>query len=189
MRAVGYWSYEKEVPVTKEDVQRNNNNGSSKVGSATTTVCVDYDTTLAQHPELNSVLPSSSTLQVYALMATSFYCVAFFVGVIFIVILSIHSEEFDEDEQYPMRGVLITTISVGACFFTSAAVFHILPLHGLLHYYSNNNSTNIARSAIACNPIYSHCSLGPGGHMAVFAIGAAFICGIASSMQDKCRCT
>ena len=108
MRAVGYWSYEKEVPVTKEDVQRNNNNGSSKVGSATTTVCVDYDTTLAQHPELNSALPSSSTLQVYALMATSFYCVAFFVGVIFIVILSIHSEEFDEDEQYPMRGVLIT---------------------------------------------------------------------------------
>ena len=60
VRAVGYWSYEKEVPVTKEDVQRNNNNGSSKVGSATTTVCVDYDTTLVQHPELNSVLPSSS---------------------------------------------------------------------------------------------------------------------------------
>lgn len=157
--AIGYWSYQKEV--TNNDTK-------------TTFVCVNYDATLTKQPR--NILPSSKTSQVYAILASSSYSIAFVFGIISLVMLSIHSEKSDV-VQYPTRGITVTTI-VAAFFFAGAAVFHIIPLHGLMHY--NDGSTN-DQSPI-CNPTYSTCYLGPSGYLAVFAVGAAFVCGLVSCL-------
>jgi hypothetical protein len=153
--AIGYWSYQKEV--TNNDTK-------------TTFVCVDYDATLTQQPR--NILPSSKTLQIYAILASSSYFVAFVAGIVSVVMLSIHSENTDEI-QYPTRGVTMTMI-LASFFFACAAIFHIIPLYALIHY--NDGSTN-DQSPI-CNPSYSTCYLGPSGYLAIFAISAAFVCGL-----------
>jgi len=158
--AIGYWSYQKEV--TNNDTK-------------TTFVCVDYDATFTQQPR--NILPSSKTLQVYAILASSSYFIAFVAGIISLVILSIHSEKTDK-VQFPTRGITVTTI-LAAFFFASAAIFHIIPLHALIHY-NDGGSTN-DQSPI-CNPAYSKCYIGPSGYLAVFAIGDAFVCGSVSCL-------
>lgn len=157
--AIGYWSYQKEIT-----------NDNAK----TTFVCVDYDAALTQQPR--NILPSNKTLQVYAILASSSYFIAFVAGIVSLVMLSIHSEKTDEI-QYPTRGVTITII-VAAFFFACAAIFHIIPLYALIHY--NDGSTN--NQSPICNPTYSTCYLGPSGYLAIFAIGVAFVCGLVSCL-------
>ena len=156
VKAVGIWSYQKEV---SDDLK----------GSAI--VCVDYGVTLAQQPELKNILPSSKTLQVYSILASSFYFAAFLAVVIFILKLPMHPEALNQIEgvQYPIGG---KTATLASFFFTNAAIIHIISLHGLIH---NNVNSTYDQSPI-CNPTYSHCKLGPGGRWAVFAIANAFFC-------------
>ena len=166
VEAVGIWGYRKAGAPGDP--------GGGEGGGAA--ACVGYGATLAKQPELKNILPSSRMLQICSVLATSFYFAAFLAVVIFASISSAHPGVIDQSEAVRIGGMKIAA-TAAACSFPTAAIIHIVSLHGLIHY--NDDSVNNDQSPI-CNPTYSSCYLGPGGRWAVFAIVGAFFCGINS---------
>lgn len=173
---VGFWSYQREREVVDDDTKHNKEDGSDKhENQATKKECVNYSAAPA-NPAVNMTgfFPSDQKLQVYSIVAPSLYFAATLALFMFMLILSMHPEVLlqAETEQYPATG-LRTTMKAAIVLFYSAGYFHILSSYGLLHF--SDNSTN-DKSPI-CNPDYSQCNLGRGGHWASYAIFSSFFCG------------
>jgi hypothetical protein len=160
VRAVGIWSFQKEV---SGDPKSNDVNA-----RGSSIVCVDYGAILDQEPELKKFLPSSKTLQVCSIVACSLYFVAFLAVVIFLLIVLMDPQALNRIDgmKYSSPGGIASIAATSAAFcFTAAAAIHVITLQGLIHY--NDTSTND-----------QHCYIGPGGSWAVFAIVIAFFCGL-----------
>ncbi len=177
VRAVGIWSFQKEV--SGDPKSSNGSAGGSMV-------CVDYG---AIDLKLKNILPSSKALQVCSIVACSFYLAAFLGLVIFLLVLLMHPEALNRKDGmiYSSPGVIANMAATSAAFFfTAAGTIHMTTLHGLIHY----NDTSTDDQSTICNPAYSHCYIGPGGSWAVFAIVSAFVCGfvlLLAGYYSRCK--
>jgi len=170
--AVGIWSYQREVV----DDTQNNNSGHNDIHQKTRKECVAYGTKQSIHhggADMKDFFPSNKTLQLYSIMASSFYFAAILSYLFWLLIISMHPEALSQSEiqQYPATGIT-ATVAASAVLHMNAGIFHLLSLDGLLHYSDNDKS-----SSPICNSSYSHCHLGPGGHWAAYAIFSAFVTG------------
>lgn len=167
--AVGIWSYEQEVVV-----QSNKDIGAISSDDTTKKGCVDYGA--KQHAEAGNMqdfFPSNTALQVYSILGPSLY----FAAILMLVCMAIMLFFQSETDVYPDVGVTVA-VALSAVFFVLSCIFQLLSIQGILHSSNNDDSTD--HQSPICNPTYSHCNLGPGGHWAVFGMCGSFICGLGS---------
>lgn len=153
--AVGIWKFEKEV--TEQHP------GSSQ--EATKKVCVGYDASQEnQRADTGGFFPTDKTIQVYSILACSFYFAGMLSMLMYLLI------------PPSMRtGVVVGCVA----FLVNAGIFHVLCLHGLSHPPDQSP---------ICNAAYSHCHLGPGGRWAVYAVLSALLVSCIGTYHIGCSC-
>lgn len=178
---IGTSTYQKEVKV--------DNNTTTQQQSHMENVCLEY-AGLNKHAEIASMkefFPTNTSIQVYAKLAPSFYFVGMAVLLVFACNIILHYPEIltakmdeIEEEEYPIRCMTFSIAVAGTCLVL-AGIFHLLSLHGLKFNYDHSSSSSTATTQRPiCNPEFSQCTLGKGGHWAAFAIFSSLVCGLIS---------
>ena len=177
---IGTSTYQKEVKV--------DNNTTTQQQSHMEKVCLEY-AGLNKHAEIASMkdfFPTNTSIQVYAKLAPSFYFVGMAALLVFACTLILHYPEIFtakideiEEEEYPIRCMTLSIAVAGTCLVL-AGIFHLLSLHGLKFNYDHSSSITATTQRPICNPEFSQCTLGKGGHWAAFAIFSSLVCGLIS---------
>jgi len=107
--------------------------------------------------------PASKLLQAYAVAAPSLYFAAVLAMASLALIRFIDPEQFSATREGPSK-IILTLLSVSAGLRMLSGVFQLLAIFGLFNW----DEFESVPSPI-CNPDYSVCKWGGGGHWAIFA--------------------